>query len=67
MHDSFYFRGHLCISFELHSLSLYDFLKNNNFQGLSLGLIKRFATQILVSSSQCASVLFTRLKSMNLF
>jgi dual specificity tyrosine-phosphorylation-regulated kinase 2/3/4 len=49
MHDSFYFRGHLCISFELHSLSLYDFLKNNNFQGLSLGLIKRFATQILVS------------------
>lgn len=51
MHDSFYFRGHLCISFELHSLSLYDFLKNNNFQGLSLGLIRRFATQILVSGS----------------
>jgi len=47
--ESFYFRGHLCICFELLSLNLYEFVKNNNFQGLSLGLIRRFAQQILVS------------------
>jgi len=49
MGEYFYFRNHLCISFELLSLNLYEFLKNNNFQGLSLGLIRRFAQQLLVS------------------
>ena len=49
MYEYFYFRNHLCISFELLSLNLYDFIKNNNFQGLSLGLIRRFAQQLLVS------------------
>ena len=28
-------------SFELLSINLYEFIKNNNFQGLSLGLIRR--------------------------
>lgn len=27
----------------------YEFIKNNNFQGLSLGLIRRFAIQLLAS------------------
>ena len=49
MHEAFYFRGHLCISFELLSVNLYEFLKNNKFAGLSLGLIRRFAAQLLVS------------------
>jgi len=49
MHESFYFRQHLCIAFELLSMNLYEFIKNNNFQGLSLGLIRRFAQQLLVS------------------
>lgn len=49
MTEYFYFRNHLCIAFELLSLNLYDFVKSNNFQGLSLGLIRRFAAQILVS------------------
>lgn len=49
MHEYFYFRNHLCISFELLSINLYEFIKNNNFQGLSLGLIRRFAQQLLVS------------------
>lgn len=49
MEDSFYFRGHLCIAFELLSINLYELIKQNNFQGLSLGLIRRFAVQILVS------------------
>jgi len=39
----------LCITFELLSLNLYEFIKNNNFQGLSLGLIRRFAIQLLAS------------------
>ena len=28
----FYFRSHLCIAFELLSINLYEFIKNNNFQ-----------------------------------
>eukprot|EP01006_Ploeotia_vitrea_P046690 TRINITY_DN67053_c6_g9_i1.p1 TRINITY_DN67053_c6_g9~~TRINITY_DN67053_c6_g9_i1.p1 ORF type:complete len:590 (+),score=41.50 TRINITY_DN67053_c6_g9_i1:143-1912(+) len=49
MLDYFYFRNHLCITFELLSINLYEFIKNNNFQGLSLGLIRRFAIQLLTS------------------
>lgn len=37
------------ISFELLSLNLYEFIKLNNFKGLSIGLIRRFAVQILNS------------------
>jgi hypothetical protein len=47
--EHFMFRSHLCITFELLSLNLYEFIKQNNFQGLSLQLIKRFAQQMLVS------------------
>ena len=45
--DYVVFRKHLVISFELFSINLYDFIKNNNFQGVSLSLIRRFAIQIL--------------------
>ena len=47
--DYFFFRKHVCISFELLSNSLYDLLKSNNFKGLSLGLIRRLAVQILIA------------------
>ena len=43
MKDYVVFRSHLCISFELISINLYEFLKMNDFEGLSLGLIRRFA------------------------
>lgn len=49
MSESFYFRNHLCIAFELLSINLYELIKNNNFQGLSLGLIRRFAVQMLTA------------------
>ncbi|KAK3818327.1 MAG: kinase-like domain-containing protein [Linnemannia gamsii] len=49
MTDSFYFRNHLCIATELLSINLYEFIKSNSFQGFSLGLIKRFCTQLLQS------------------
>ncbi|CAG8509931.1 3123_t:CDS:2 [Paraglomus occultum] len=51
MTDHFYFRNHLCIAFELLSVNLYEFIKSNNFQGFSPGLIKRFCTQLLNSLS----------------
>ena len=41
------FRKHLIISFELLSINLYEFIKNNEFRGVSVGLIRRFAIQIL--------------------
>jgi len=49
MKDCFIFRKHLCIVFELLSIDLFEFIKLNNFRGLSFTLIKRFASQILVS------------------
>ena len=41
--DHCYFREHLIISFELFSINLYEFIKNNNYRGVSLSLIRRFA------------------------
>jgi len=41
--DSAIFRKHLIISFELLSINLYEFIKNNEFRGISIGLIRRFA------------------------
>ena len=49
MKDSFKFRNHIWVTFELLSINLYDFIKNNDFRGVSLRLTKRFAIQILVS------------------
>ncbi|KAF8923114.1 hypothetical protein BGZ58_003340 [Dissophora ornata] len=49
MTENFYFRNHLCIASELLSINLYEFIKSNSFQGFSLGLIKRFCTQLLQS------------------
>jgi len=45
--NSLEFRNHVCIVFELLSINLYDFLKLNDFDGVSMGLIRRFAIQIL--------------------
>jgi dual specificity tyrosine-phosphorylation-regulated kinase 2/3/4 len=41
------YRNHLIISFELFSINLYEFIKDNNFEGVPLSLIRRFAIQIL--------------------
>ena len=49
LQDHFYFRNHLCITFELMSINLYEFIKKNNFQGVSLGLIRRFGIQMLTA------------------
>ncbi|KAL3700119.1 hypothetical protein R1sor_018141 [Riccia sorocarpa] len=49
IYESFYFRGHLCIAFALHDMSLYELIKRNNFQGISLIVIKSFASQLLAT------------------
>lgn len=47
MYEQFTFRKHLCISFELLSINLYDLLKSNDFKGLTITLIRRIAVQVL--------------------
>ncbi|KAL7959868.1 serine/threonine protein kinase [Trichoderma compactum] len=47
--QSFYFRGHLCISTELLDMNLYEFIKAHSFRGFSLRIIRRFTKQILSS------------------
>lgn len=49
--DSFTFRKHLILVFELLSINLYDFLKRNNFGGVSESLVRRFAIQLLITLS----------------
>ena len=47
--QSFYFRGHLCISTDLLDMNLYEFIKIHDFRGFSLKLIRRFTKQMLGS------------------
>lgn len=53
MLESFNFRGHVCMTFELLSMNLYELIKKNRFQGFSLQLVRKFAHSIL----QCLEVL----------
>lgn len=52
----FVFKNHLCLVFELLSYNLYDLLRNTHFHGVSLKLIRKFASQILRSLCFLASV-----------
>lgn len=45
--DCFQFKNHLCLVFELLSINLYELLKQNQFRGLPLPLIRHFIKQIL--------------------
>lgn len=46
---NFMFRKHLCICFELLSLTLYDLTRNNGFRGFGLELTRRFTVQMLIA------------------
>lgn len=46
MLDWFNYYGHVCISFELLSLSTFDFLKENNFLPYPINQIRHMALQI---------------------
>lgn len=45
--DYVIFRKHLCMSFELLSMNLFEFLKINDFNGFDHNLVRRFAIQLL--------------------
>jgi len=45
--DKFVHKGHICLVLELLSLNLYQLLKQNQFNGLSINLIKEFTVQLL--------------------
>ncbi|ESZ90096.1 hypothetical protein SBOR_9522 [Sclerotinia borealis F-4128] len=47
--QSFYFRGHLCISTELLDMNLYELIKSNAFRGFSVKIVRRFTKQMLSS------------------
>lgn len=47
MHAFFVFKDHLCLVFELLSLNLYELIKQNQFRGLSMRLLRIFLAQIL--------------------
>ncbi|KAJ3028810.1 UNVERIFIED_CONTAM: cytochrome c oxidase subunit 1 [Siphonaria sp. JEL0065] len=47
MKDTFLFRNHLCIVFEMLSANLYELIKQNQFRGLSISLVRVFVKQIL--------------------
>lgn len=47
MIQSFEHRNHLCIVYELLSFNLYEILRKGGFQGLPLGLVRNFSSQIL--------------------
>ncbi|CAI9614125.1 unnamed protein product [Staurois parvus] len=53
MLESFTFRNHICMTFELLSINLYELIKRNKFQGFSLQLVRKFAHSIL----QCLEAL----------
>ncbi|XP_070601649.1 dual specificity tyrosine-phosphorylation-regulated kinase 3 isoform X2 [Erythrolamprus reginae] len=54
MLESFTFRNHICMTFELLSMNLYELIKRNKFQGFSVQLVRKFAHSIL----QCLEGLF---------
>lgn len=67
MLDYFVYRKHLCISFEILSVNLYEVLKQNSFQGVSMALI-RVLTEQLLKALRClrqASVIHCDLKPEN--
>jgi dual specificity tyrosine-phosphorylation-regulated kinase 2/3/4 len=47
--ESFVFRGHVCITYELLSLNLYDYIKLNKFRPMSLPVVKKIGASILIS------------------
>ncbi|KAJ3199317.1 Dual specificity tyrosine-phosphorylation-regulated kinase 1A [Entophlyctis luteolus] len=49
MKEHFQYCGHLCIVYELLSANLYEVIKAGKFSGLSIGLIRKIAYQILLT------------------
>ncbi|CDI97248.1 dual specificity [Echinococcus multilocularis] len=46
--EHFTFREHVCMTFELLNINLYELIKRNEFKGFPLPLVRKFAHSILV-------------------
>jgi serine/threonine protein kinase len=66
--EYFEFKGHICIVFELLSISLLDILTQNQFRGLPLSVVQRFTKQILSAlvALQDANIVHCDLKPENI-
>ena len=49
MKEAFLFRNHLCITFEMLNVNLYQMLKACKFQGFEIKVIKNMAIQLLIA------------------
>ncbi|XP_033221930.1 dual specificity protein kinase CLK2 isoform X2 [Belonocnema kinseyi] len=49
MLDWFNYRGHMCIAFEMLGLSVFDFLRNNNYQPYPLDQVRHIGYQLCYS------------------
>jgi len=47
--NSFLFRGHACIVFELMSINMYELIKKNKFLGFTVRLVRNFAHSIVIA------------------
>ena len=43
IYDHFLFRNHLCITFEMMSINLYELLSMNGYRGMKIELVKKIA------------------------
>eukprot|EP00897_Mesotaenium_endlicherianum_P002943 jgi/Mesen1/2677/ME000167S01827 len=66
--DHFVFQRHLCIVFELLTYNLFELIKQNQFQGLPMHLVRLFTKQLLDSLGvlQEANVIHCDLKPENI-
>nr|CDS28545.1 dual specificity [Hymenolepis microstoma] len=48
MLEHFTFREHVCMTFELLNINLYELIKRSDFKGFSLSLVRKFAHSILI-------------------
>ncbi|CUM66885.1 uncharacterized protein PRCAT00004569001 [Priceomyces carsonii] len=53
--DTFMHKEHLCLVFELLASNLYELIKQNQFQGLNMKLVRVIAKQLLEAMSQLKS------------
>jgi dual specificity protein kinase YAK1 len=67
-YDHFYYKNHLCIVFELLNENLFELLKQNYYQGLSLNTIRFILKQILeaVYQLQRANLIHCDMKPENI-
>ena len=52
-YENFTFRNHVCITFELLNMNLYELIKKNKYQGFNLQLVRKFAHSLLQCLELC--------------